>query len=187
MSTPMSTQDREFPLGARIAATAAALVAGGVLVACGATAEGGGGGGGVATSSDRVAVRAVDHPDLGRILVDADGRTLYFADQEADGTLRCLDECLEFWFPAESPAEEPVAPGVDALGVLQRSDNGANQLTYDGKPLYTFQLDKAAGDANGHDVEDDFAGTHFVWHAVTVDGEAPPQQDDGGGYGGGGY
>jgi predicted lipoprotein with Yx(FWY)xxD motif len=182
----MSTQDRRV---SRIAATGVALVAGGVLAACGGTAEGGGDGGGEATSSDRVAVRTVDHPDLGRILVDADGRTLYFADQEADGTLRCLDECLEFWFPAESPDEKPVAPGVDALNVLRRSDNGANQLTYDGKPLYTFQQDKAAGDAKGHDLADDFAGTRFVWHAVTVDGAAPPQQDDGGGggYGGGGY
>jgi predicted lipoprotein with Yx(FWY)xxD motif len=178
----MSTQDRRV---GRVAAAGVALVAGGVLAACGDTAEGGGDAG-VATSSERVAVRAVDHPELGRILVDADGRTLYFADQEADGTLRCVGNCLRFWFPAESPNENPVAPGVDALDVLHRSDNGANQLTYDGKPLYTFQLDKASGDAKGDDVEDDFAGTHFVWHAATV-GEAPPQQDDGGGGGYGGY
>jgi predicted lipoprotein with Yx(FWY)xxD motif len=185
----MSTQDRRAyrTLVLRTVVTVVTVVAGGALAACGGQA---GNSGTAATSSDAVAARAVNHPGLGRILVDAGGRTLYFADQESDGTVRCVGDCLEFWFPAKSPERNPAATGVAKLDVLHRSDNGANQLTYQGKPLYTFQLDKASGDTNGHNLEDDFGGTHFVWHAVTVDGDATPTPSttaDGGdgGYGGG--
>jgi len=97
---------------------------------------------------------------LGRILVEPSGKTLYFTDQEADGT-------------------------------LHRPDNGQVQLTYDGKPLYSFSLDTTAGDITGNDLEDDFGGTHFVWHAVTIDTATPSPSPDtnGGDYGGlpGGY
>jgi predicted lipoprotein with Yx(FWY)xxD motif len=163
-----------------LAMVAIAVAAGGALAACGGTSAGGGN---TATSSDSVAVRAVDHPQLGRILVDAGGHTLYFADQESNGKLQCTGDCLKFWFPAKSRDERPVATDVDALDVLHRSDNGQSQLTYRGKPLYTFQLDKASGDANGNDVKDEFGGTHFTWHAVTLDKKTG---DDSGG-GGGGY
>ncbi|MGH3763254.1 COG4315 family predicted lipoprotein [Actinophytocola sp.] len=162
-----------------------------LLAACdsgGAAGDGTGEGSGDGdTSSATVAVRTEEHPELGRILVDASGKTLYFADQEADGTIRCVDDCLGFWFPATtSEGTAPAAPGVPALDVVRRSDNGQDQLTYAGKPLYTFQLDKSAGDVEGDNLEDDFGGTHFVWHVAKVDGESTPTPSTGAG-GGGGY
>jgi predicted lipoprotein with Yx(FWY)xxD motif len=128
-----------------------------------------------------------DHAQLGRILTDTSGRTLYFADQEADGTLRCVEGCLEVWVPATVPdGERPAGDGVADLGVLRRSDNGQNQLTYQGKPLYRFELDSAAGEAKGDNAQDDFNGTHFVWHAVAIgqqpDAPAPTTGDGGYGY-----
>lgn len=189
----MSIQDRSAVrrtiFSARNAKTttvrlSAALGAAAALVACG---DDGSTGDEAATPSDSV-VRTQDHPELGRILVDASGKTLYFADQEADGSIRCLDECLTFWFPARSAdGAAPSVPGVTDLDVLRRADSGQSQLTYHGKPLYTFQLDSAAGDVEGNSLEDDFGGTHFVWHAVAVDAEgaAPPPQtptDGGNGY-----
>jgi predicted lipoprotein with Yx(FWY)xxD motif len=150
-----------------------------LLAACGTA-------GGADTSSDAAAVRTEDNSGIGTILVDKSGKTLYFADQEADGTIQCVDDCLQFWFPAES-SEATAPPGVEGLDVLRRADDARQQLTFQGKPLYTFRLDRSAGDANGNDVEDDFGGTHFVWHAVTVDGAAPTSGDSGGGAGGGGY
>jgi hypothetical protein len=69
----------------------------------------------------------------------------------------------------------------------RREDNSRNQLTYQGKPLYTFSMDKAAGDTKGNGLEDDFGGTHFVWRAVTIDGSQQQPPAGGGGYEGGGY
>jgi predicted lipoprotein with Yx(FWY)xxD motif len=167
----MSTQDIRTR-----AAVIAMFAAVALLAACGAD-----GGAGAA------AVRTADNAGIGTILVDRSGKTLYFTDQEADGTIQCVDDCLGFWFPAES--SDATAPaGVQGLDVLRRDDNARQQLTFEGKPLYTFRLDTSEGDAKGNDVEDDFGGTHFVWHAVTVEGAAPTSGgDDGGGYNGGGY
>ncbi|HEY0451892.1 hypothetical protein [Actinophytocola sp.] len=176
----MSTQDRRHTTTAL--AVFSMLGTAAVLAACGTS----GSAGDTATSSTTVAVHTEDHSGLGRILVDSSGKTLYFTDQEADGTVRCVGTCLQFWFPAES-GDAPSVPGVPALDVVRRADSGHTQLTYQGKPLYTFQLDEAAGDANGHDVEDDFVGTHFVWHAVILGESTPAPTTGGGGYGGGGY
>lgn len=170
----MSTLD----IQARPFAVATMLASAMVLAACGTSA-----GSGTTENADNATVRTADHPDIGTILVDTSGKTLYFAEQEKDGSVKCVDDCLDIWIPAVSPdSGEPT--GVEGLGVMRRSDNSQQQLTYEGKPLYTFQLDKAAGDAKGNAVEDDFGGTHFVWRAATV-GAAQQPDTGGGGYEGG--
>lgn len=191
----MSTQDgntaarKVFSYGTAVRLSFA-LGAALLLAACSSgTAEESGAGGD--TSSTAVSVHAKDHPKLGKVLVDASGKTLYFADQESADMLRCVDDCLGFWFPATtSDGAAPSVPGV-SLDVFHRADNGKDQIALGGKPLYTFQLDRASGDANGNNVEDDFGNTHFVWHAATVGEEGvptpTPSRDTGGGYGGGGY
>lgn len=174
----MSNQDTNRRIrrrATRVVLAGAALGAAAVLAACDS--------GGTDTSSTAVAVHTEEHPDLGTVLVDADGKTLYFADQETDGTIRCVDECLSFWFPATSEDATGSVPGID---VHQRSDTGKAQLTYQDKPLYTFRLDLGDDDTKGDDLEDDFAGTHFVWHAAVVDPNAGPATS-GSGQGGGGY
>lgn len=200
----MSTQDSDVTmhtiLGSRTAMTVAVrlstvLGTAAVLAACGSGGTSDNGSGDTDTSSDVVAARPQDHPELGRILVEPSGKTLYFTDQEADGTIRCVNACLEFWLPATSPdGVAPSVPGVTAIDILHRPDSGQVQLTYDGKPLYSFSLDKAAGDITGNDLEDDFGDTHFVWHAVTIDTDdtatpSPSPGTNGGDYGGlpGGY
>jgi hypothetical protein len=44
------------------------------------------------------------------------------------------------------------------------------QVTYNGKPLYTFRLDQAPGDAHGANFQDSFSGTTFTWRAVDASG-----------------
>jgi predicted lipoprotein with Yx(FWY)xxD motif len=160
-----------------------------LLAACGSGGTSNGDSAGGAPAGPAVA-QSQNHAKLGKILVAPSGKTLYFTDQETDGMIRCVGTCLEFWLPATSPdGAAPSGPDVTALDVLRRPDNGQAQLTYKGKPLYSFSLDESAGDINGNNVEDDFGGTHFVWHAATIDTGSPatpspaPESNDGG-YGG---
>lgn len=127
------------------------------------------------TTARPSAVGTLDHPDLGPILVDSAGKTLYFADQESGGTIQCAYECLEFWFPVV-PREHaaPRVPGVAGLDVLRRDDTGQDQLTYHGRPLYTFRLDDERGDVGGDNLSDAFHGTLFTWHAARVGDPGPP-------------
>jgi len=44
--------------------------------------------------------------DLGSILVDADGMTLYLFEADTDGTSTCYDDCAETWPPLVADASE---------------------------------------------------------------------------------
>lgn len=105
--------------------------------------------------------------DLGDILVDAEGNTLYMfvPDQEEDGEPTCYDECAEAW-PAFEASDEPSAgDGVDQsmLGTVERTD-GTEQVTYNNLPLYHFSGDESAGDTNGQGLND-------VWWVLSPEGE----------------
>jgi predicted lipoprotein with Yx(FWY)xxD motif len=102
--------------------------------------------------------------DLGQILTDADGLTIYYFANDTEGVSNCEGDCLANWPPVEAD-EEPVAgDGVDAeLGTIER-DDGTVQLTVNGFPAYYFAGDEAAGDTNGQAVGD-------VWWVFGADGE----------------
>jgi predicted lipoprotein with Yx(FWY)xxD motif len=107
---------------------------------------------------------AVADTDLGPVLVDADGMTLYLFTNDAGGESACYDQCAATW-PA-LVAETPTAgEGADTelLGTTAR-DDGTTQVTYNGHPLYYFANDAAPGDTNGQGVGD-------VWFAVDASGE----------------
>lgn len=107
---------------------------------------------------------AVESSDLGDILVDDEGLTLYVFDNDADENSTCYDDCEANWPPVIG--EATAGDGVDQslLGTSQR-ENGDIQVTYGGKPLYYFAGDQAPGDTNGQAVGD-------VWWVVGPDGEA---------------
>jgi predicted lipoprotein with Yx(FWY)xxD motif len=93
--------------------------------------------------------------DLGTILVDAEGMTLYtFANDTAgSGESACIGSPCEPAWPPLTTAGEPTA-GDDVtgeLGTIERPD-GSMQVTYDGLPLYFFAGDGAPGDTNGEGV-----------------------------------
>jgi predicted lipoprotein with Yx(FWY)xxD motif len=136
-----------------------------------------------AASTAAVSVKNVD--GVGQTLVDANGKTLYFADQEAGGMLKCTANCLTFWIPATGSAD--AAKAVNGVAVEKRSDTGMDQLTFQGKPLYTFKLDTAAGQHQGNNVQDAFGGTTFTWHAATTSAAAAPSQAPSSPSGGGAY
>lgn len=121
------------------------------------------------------AVLARALPGIGTTLVTRSGRTIYSPEQEADGKIACTGSCLAFWFPvtAQPGATLSLPAGfAGKLGTVRRPDNGESQLTYNGKPLYTFRLDTAAGQAHGNNFTDHFGSTSFTWHAITAASQA---------------
>jgi predicted lipoprotein with Yx(FWY)xxD motif len=126
------------------------------------------------TAAEAATVQTSDS-DLGTILVDADGNTLYVFDADEGEESTCYDDCETAWPPLAS--DDPTAGG-DAdetlLGTTERED-GTLQVTYDGRPLYLFASDESPGDTNGQGVGD-------VWWVVGPDGAAIEKAAAAGGY-----
>lgn len=145
-----------------------------LLTGCG-TAAGGAASGAAKQSGPGTAstvISAHQLPGVGTVLVDSSGKTIYTPDQESGGKILCTGSCLGFWFPVTAPSGSPAVPGAlaGAVGTVHRPDDGKTQLTYNGKPLYTFRLDQAAGQAHGNNFTDRFGSMSFTWRAVTTSG-----------------
>jgi predicted lipoprotein with Yx(FWY)xxD motif len=84
------------------------------------------------------------------ILVNSAGLTLYTSANDPAGTSNCTGTCPSVWPPLPAGTSAPTGgPGVTGtLATLTRSD-GTEQVTYNGKPLYTFHGDGGAGMATG--------------------------------------
>jgi predicted lipoprotein with Yx(FWY)xxD motif len=114
--------------------------------------------------ADEDASVLVADSDLGSILTDADGMTIYFFANDTEGVSNCEGDCLENWPPVEAEDSPVAGEGVTAeLGTIERSD-GTTQLTINGFPAYYFAGDSAAGDTNGQ-------GVGEVWFVFGADGE----------------
>jgi len=113
---------------------------------------------------------------LGEYLTDGEGNTLYVFLPDDAGPSTCTDACAATWPPLVGAAE--AKEGVDAslVGIAERDDS-ADQVTYNGWPLYLFSGDSAPGDINGQGVSD----VWFVIDPAGVVAEGPtdaPADDD---------
>jgi predicted lipoprotein with Yx(FWY)xxD motif len=106
---------------------------------------------------------------LGPILVNSRGRTLYLFAKDRNAKSACNGSCAKFWPPLLSQGKPTAGPGVkpSLIGTTRRS-NGSRQVTYNRHPLYTFALDKLAGQTKG---EGNFA-FGAKWYAVSARGTA---------------
>lgn len=108
----------------------------------------------------------VSDSELGEIVVDAKGMTVYMFDSDTQdaGESTCEGQCATNW-PAVTTDGDPVAgEGVTGeLGTITGVD-GATQVTLNGWPLYYFAGDSAAGDVAGQGVND-------VWWVLSPAGE----------------
>ncbi|MEV0692177.1 SCO0930 family lipoprotein [Streptomyces sp. NPDC050388] len=107
-------------------------------------------------------------PELGEIVVDKDGMTVYrFTKDEAwpKPVSACTGACLEKW-PVVAPVDINDTKGIEKKNYMKftRPDNGAEQQTIYCWPIYTFAGDKAPGDTNGQ-------GVGGTWYAVRPDGK----------------
>ena len=141
------------------------LVGAAALAACGGTS-------GYGTSSSAAPAKpvtptaAVDvrRTELGNVLVNQSGRTLYGFTNDANGTSTCSGACARSWIPLTVDATwKPTAGAASArLRGVKRSD-GQVQLAAGRWPLYTFTGDTAAGQVNGQ-------GSLGKWFVVQPDG-----------------
>ena len=100
-------------------------------------------------------VNVVEHNDLGAMLTDAAGRSLYLSARDRREVSNCTGVCARVWPPLLT-ADDPVAGdgvSVETLGTITRRD-GSRQVTYDGRPLYQFARDDKPVDVNGHGMGD---------------------------------
>jgi predicted lipoprotein with Yx(FWY)xxD motif len=111
---------------------------------------------------------SLSNTKLGRVLVNSKGHTLYMFAKDKSGKSSCSGSCAKFWPPYLQHGKATAGSGVKAslLGTTKRS-NGM-QITYNKHPLYSFVLDKKAGQTNG---EGNFA-FGAKWYAVSANGTA---------------
>ena len=116
-----------------------------------------------AANAQVVAGRAI--PGHGTLLVATSNQmTLYTFDNDVagSGVSNCTGGCLANWPPLTIGGGDTPTGGTGVtgtLGTIVRSDTGATQVTYDGKPLYFFINDAAPGDTNG---------IYTNWRAITL-------------------
>jgi predicted lipoprotein with Yx(FWY)xxD motif len=109
--------------------------------------------------------------DLGQVIVNSEGMTLYDFHKDKGTTSSCYGACESAWPPLSTSAKPQAEGGAQSsmLGTTERKD-GTMQVTYNGHPLYTFAEDKKAGEANGND----FSAFGAQWYALMPNGEEPP-------------
>jgi predicted lipoprotein with Yx(FWY)xxD motif len=104
--------------------------------------------------------------DLGTIVVDDAGMTVYVFDQDEPGSgeSTCSGPCLANWPPVTAGEELPALDGVTGEVETITGTDGSTQVTLNGWPLYYYVGDQAAGDTTGQAVQD-------VWWVIGPDGE----------------
>ena len=122
---------------------------------------------------------------VGKVLVDARGRTLYLRTLDSPRKSTCYGACAAAWPPFITAAKPRAASGAKQalLGSAKRKD-GTLQVTYAGHPLYFYAQDTRAGQISGQ-------ATGGIWWVLSASGQKltktsppPPGTTTGGGYGG---
>ena len=139
-----------------------------------------------ATKGKAATVR-VAKTNLGKVLVNSKGRTLYMFQADQGTTSACNDACAVNWPPLENAAPKAGKGAKSSLLATSTRADGKAQVVYNGHPLYTFQADTKAGNTKGQGVNA-FGG---LWYAVSSAGNAVTKASSSGGSsttsGGGGY
>jgi predicted lipoprotein with Yx(FWY)xxD motif len=114
--------------------------------------------------------------DAGEVLVDEQGAALYTNDRDTASKIACTGECTSIWVPLSASNGAPTSDDSSVegkLGTIDRPD-GTRQVTFEGKPLYSF-VEDGPGAVTGDGLPDSFGGTEFVWTvARSPGGSAAP-------------
>jgi predicted lipoprotein with Yx(FWY)xxD motif len=117
------------------------------------------------TTTSKAKAASVDVRDtgLGKILVDAHGRTLYLFEKDSGPKSTCFGACAAAWPPFRTSGTPRAGSGAKAslIRTTARSD-GRAEVTYNGHPLYYYAGDQKAGDTNGQDLNQFGAGWYVL-------------------------
>ncbi len=119
------------------------------------------------TTNGQSAMVGVANENLGSILVDSQGRTLYLFRRDSGTKSVCTGACAIDWPPLRATGKPTVGGGVTAsiVATSARSD-GRPQVTYNAHPLYLFSGDQKPGETKGEGVNA-FGG---LWYALSSAG-----------------
>ena len=112
------------------------------------------------------AALAVAGSELGDIVVDGRGMTVYIFDRDTPGSgaSACTGECLVEWPPVTTDTSTPQVAGVGGeIGTIPGPD-GTQQITVNGWPLYFYVDDTAPGEVDGQ-------GEGGVWWVLDAAGQ----------------
>jgi len=115
----------------------------------------------LASISSAASLNVKTKDGIGTYLVDDKGMALYMFKKDTPNKSVCgaANDCVKKWPVFFADTAKP-GPGVDpaAVGTITR-DDGAQQTTYKGQPLYYFFKDKDNDDVYGQ-------GVNNVWYVV---------------------
>lgn len=103
--------------------------------------------------------------NLGKIVVNGKGMTAYFYDRDKanSGKSACIGVCLAYWPPILSAQARPIVSGVSGRISSIPTAKGKRQITINGRPIYSYSLDKVPGDVLGQ-------GVQGIWHVLSGSG-----------------
>ena len=106
-------------------------------------------------------VMIVQHSAIGWVLAEASGQVVYtYAKDKKGGAPTCTGPCAEAWPPVTGMPKAGPADTFPAQFGVVKGAGGAEQITYDGMPLYTLKDAKPLSTAGN--------GLEGLWHVVPL-------------------
>jgi predicted lipoprotein with Yx(FWY)xxD motif len=124
----------------------------------------------LAKSKPRGTTIKLGNTSMGKILTKNSGFTVYVFSHDKKNKDTCVKiaGCTDLWPPVTTKAKPIAGSGIKAslLGTI-KLPNGSHQVTYNGKPLYTYSADFSPRQTD-YVGQSQFGGT---WYAVGASGK----------------
>ena len=145
------------------------LLAGLILAATRVAAAASSAGGAARAQDSRAAKIQLRHTEVGKVLVDSSGFTVYRFSKDPRNSDTCvkISGCTNLWPPLMSSGRPVAGPGVrSALLSTIKLPGGGRQVTYAGHPLYRYSAATEKGET-GYVGAQQFGGS---WYALNAAG-----------------
>ena len=145
------------------------LLAGLILAATSGAAAASSAGGAARAQDSRAAKIQLRHTEVGKVLVDSSGFTVYRFSKDPRNSDTCvkISGCTNLWPPLMSSCRPVAGPGVrSALLSTIKLPGGGRQVTYAGHPLYRYSAATEKGET-GYVGAQQFGGS---WYALNAAG-----------------